>query len=228
MGPGSVQPAWKFDIREGKEDQLRLLEERSPELYKRLMVQGARPMIKLMDNGRWDLDLASNEGRVFDIETGNRWEWHGGRRVRVVHTAGKTGNTLTICITRHMQFTLLGKVVGATHLQFFFVNCCCCLLLPSWFVHEFLRSWKGRCNIHHHTRSQWAHDWPQQHKRRGGHAVKAVLRNTEATQTIFFVRIRSCNIENNIWIKDRERIFQCFLRGSEIAFIRCTVGQWHI
>lgn len=89
MGPGSVQPAWRFDIREGKEDQLRLLEERSPELYKRLMVQGARPMIKLMDNGRWDLDLASNEGRVFDIETGNRWEWHGGRRVRVVHTAGK-------------------------------------------------------------------------------------------------------------------------------------------
>ena len=88
MGPGSVQPAWRFDIREGKEDQLRLLEERSPELYKRLMVQGARPMIKLMDNGRWDLDLASNEGRVFDIETGNRWEWHGGRRVRVVHTAG--------------------------------------------------------------------------------------------------------------------------------------------
>ena len=90
MGPGSVQPAWRFDIREGKEDQLRLLEERSPELYKRLMVQGARPMIKLLDNGRWDLDLASNEGRVFDIETGNRWEWHGGRRVRVVHTAGKS------------------------------------------------------------------------------------------------------------------------------------------
>ena len=90
MGPGSVQPAWRFDIREGKEDQLRLLEERSPELYKRLMVQGARPMIKLLDNGRWDLDLASNEGRVFDIETGNRWEWHGGRRVRVVHTTGKS------------------------------------------------------------------------------------------------------------------------------------------
>ena len=88
MGPGSVQPVWRFDIREGREDQLRLLEERSPELYKRLMVQGARPMIKLLDNGRWDLDLESNEGRVFDIETGGRWEWHGGRRVRVVHTGG--------------------------------------------------------------------------------------------------------------------------------------------
>ena len=109
MGPGSVQPAWRFDIREGKEDQLWLLEERSPELYKRLMLQGA-PHDQTY--GQWaDLDLASNEGRVFDIETGNRWEWHGGRRVRVVHTAGKTGNTLTICITRHMQFTLLGKVV---------------------------------------------------------------------------------------------------------------------
>ena len=90
MGPGSVQPAWRFDIREGREDQLRLLEERSPELYKRLMVQGARPMIKLLENGRWDLDLASNEGRVFDIETGGRWEWHGGRRIRVVHTGGQS------------------------------------------------------------------------------------------------------------------------------------------
>jgi len=90
MGPGSVQPAWRFDIREGREDQLRLLEERSPELYKRLMVQGARPMIQLLENGRWQLDIASNEGRVFDIETGGRWEWHGGRRVRVVHGGGKS------------------------------------------------------------------------------------------------------------------------------------------
>ena len=78
MGPGSVQPAWKFDVREGRDDQLRLLENRSPELYKRLMVQGSRPMIKLLENGHWELDIASNEGRVFDLESGERWEWHGG------------------------------------------------------------------------------------------------------------------------------------------------------
>ncbi len=88
MGPGSVQPAWKFDVREGRDDQLRLLENRSPELYKRLMVQGSRPMIKLLDNGHWELDTASNEGRVFDLESGERWEWHGGRQIRVVHAGG--------------------------------------------------------------------------------------------------------------------------------------------
>ncbi len=88
MGPGSVQPAWKFDIHEGRDDQLRLLENRSPELYKRLMVQGSRPMIKLLENGHWELDTASNEGRVFDLESGERWEWHGGRQIRVVHTGG--------------------------------------------------------------------------------------------------------------------------------------------
>jgi hypothetical protein len=88
MGPGSVQPAWKFDIREGRNDQLRLLENRSPELYKRLTVQGARPMIKLLENGHWELDVASNEGRVFDLESGERWEWHGGRQIRVVHAGG--------------------------------------------------------------------------------------------------------------------------------------------
>ena len=88
MGPGSVQPAWKFDIRERRDDQLRLLENRSPELYKRLTAQGARPMIKLLENGHWELDVASNEGRVFDLESGERWEWHGGRQIRVVHAGG--------------------------------------------------------------------------------------------------------------------------------------------
>ena len=88
MGPGSVQPAWKFDIRERRDDQLRLLENRSPELYKRLTVQGARPMIKLLEDGHWELDAASNEGRVFDLESGERWEWHGGRQIRVVHVGG--------------------------------------------------------------------------------------------------------------------------------------------
>ena len=37
---------------QGREDQLRLLEKRSPELYKRLMVQGAQPMIKLLETGK--------------------------------------------------------------------------------------------------------------------------------------------------------------------------------
>jgi hypothetical protein len=90
MGPGSVQPAWRFDIREGRDEQLRELEVRAPELYKRLITQGARPMLRLDDQGRWQIDLASNEGRVFDLETGYRWEWHGGRRVAVVHGSGRS------------------------------------------------------------------------------------------------------------------------------------------
>lgn len=90
MGPGSVQPAWRFDVREGREEQLRELEQRAPELYKRLIERGARPMLRLDDQGRWQLDLAANEGRVFDLETGHRWEWHGGRRVAVVHSGGRS------------------------------------------------------------------------------------------------------------------------------------------
>jgi hypothetical protein len=89
LGPGSVQPAWRFDIREGRETQLRVLEQRSPNLYRRLITEGARPMIKLSESGHWEIDLASNEGRVFDMETGQRWEWHGGHRVAVVHTGGR-------------------------------------------------------------------------------------------------------------------------------------------
>lgn len=90
LGPGSVQPAWRFDIREGRETQLQVLQQRSPNLYRRLITEGARPMIKLGDDGHWELDVASNEGRVFDMETGQRWEWHGGHRVAVVHTSGWT------------------------------------------------------------------------------------------------------------------------------------------
>lgn len=90
MGPGSVQPAWRFDVRERREEQLRELELRAPELYRRLIEQGARPMLRLDQQGRWQLDIASNEGRVFDLETGHRWEWHGGRRVAVVHSGGRS------------------------------------------------------------------------------------------------------------------------------------------
>jgi hypothetical protein len=45
-------------------------------------------MIKLLEDGHWELDAASNEGRVFDLESGERWEWHGGRQIRVVHVGG--------------------------------------------------------------------------------------------------------------------------------------------
>ena len=109
MGPGSVQPAWRFDIREGREDQLRLLEKRSPELYKRLMVQGARPMIKLLDNGRWDLDLASNEDEssiLKQVVVGNG--------TVVVESVSYTpveqvGHIKTTPITRPIQFTVRGS-----------------------------------------------------------------------------------------------------------------------
>ncbi len=88
MGPGSVQPAWRFDVPEGREEQLRELEQRAPELYRRLITQGSRPMLRLDAQGRWQIDLASNEGRVFDFESGHRWEWHGDRQVPVVHSGG--------------------------------------------------------------------------------------------------------------------------------------------
>jgi len=90
LGPGSSFPVRLFDPVADQETRRKALETRAPELARRLAVQGARPSLRLGADGRWSLDPASNEGRVFDLATGQRFEWHMGTPMPVVNTAGNT------------------------------------------------------------------------------------------------------------------------------------------
>lgn len=88
FGPGSSQPAALFDMPASTEERTRALEKQAPELAKRLAISGAKPSLRLGADGRWSLMPDSTKGRVFDMETGRRWEWHGTRATPVTHGPG--------------------------------------------------------------------------------------------------------------------------------------------
>lgn len=90
MGPGSVQARWLFDLTATLEERRRELEKRAPELARLYGVQGARAAVILGPDGRWELQGASSKGHVYDLETGQRWEWHGDHRAGVVHAGGNS------------------------------------------------------------------------------------------------------------------------------------------
>ncbi len=88
MAPGSVQPARSLDLR-ATEQQLRAeLTERAPELAKILDIRGGTACVRLTPNETWEVVAHPTIPSVLDLETGRRWEWHGRRRVAVVHTLG--------------------------------------------------------------------------------------------------------------------------------------------
>lgn len=88
IGPGSVQPADRFDIRASAAERRAELESRAPEAAKLLAVQGTRPSLLLDERGRWVLHTGPAVRQVFDESNGLRWEWHGDRPARVVHACG--------------------------------------------------------------------------------------------------------------------------------------------
>ena len=51
-------------------------------------VRGGVAHVRLGEDESWTLVRNATIPNVFDLETGRRWEWHGQRRVAVVHTAG--------------------------------------------------------------------------------------------------------------------------------------------
>lgn len=88
FGPGSSQPAALFDMLASSEDRTKALEKQAPELAKRLAISGAKPSLRLGADGRWALMPDSTRGRIHDLETGERWEWHGTHRTAVTHGPG--------------------------------------------------------------------------------------------------------------------------------------------
>lgn len=88
FGPGSSQPAALFDMPASSEERTKALEKQAPELAKRLAISGAKPSLRLGEDGRWTLMPDATRGRVLDLETGERWEWHGGRPIPVTHGTG--------------------------------------------------------------------------------------------------------------------------------------------
>lgn len=88
MGPGSIQPGERFHLTISDAEGRRALEARSPELARKFEIQGAKPVLRLDEDGSWRLNPTSCGARVFDERTGERWEWHGPTQAAVIHLGG--------------------------------------------------------------------------------------------------------------------------------------------
>ena len=88
MATRSVQPAWRLDLRATPERQRQELLARAPELANIMDIRGARAFVQLDDKGVWQLMVRPTIANIYDEETLRRWEWHGERRVAVMHTNG--------------------------------------------------------------------------------------------------------------------------------------------
>ena len=88
FGEGTMMPTNKFDLQLSPEMQARLLNERAPGLLRQLNNVGRSAAVQLDGNGVWKLLRFPSSARVFDLATGLRWEWHGDRRLAVLHTGG--------------------------------------------------------------------------------------------------------------------------------------------
>ncbi|NOY43705.1 MAG: hypothetical protein GXP26_17950 [Planctomycetes bacterium] len=88
FGPGSMQPADRFDLRISDRLRQQIIEENAPALSRGIEGLGRDVFVQLDANDQWQLYLSTSIPKVFDLMTNRRWEWHGNRRVGVLHTQG--------------------------------------------------------------------------------------------------------------------------------------------
>lgn len=88
FGEGTMMPTNNFDLQLSPEMQARVLNERAPGLLRQLNNVGRSAAVQLNGKGVWELLRFPSSARVFDLATGLRWEWHGTRRLAVLHTGG--------------------------------------------------------------------------------------------------------------------------------------------
>lgn len=93
MGPGSMQSVDRFDLRLTPEQREQIIDRLAPRLHKALESTGRDFYLMLNDEDTWELYLSNSMPKVFDRLTGRRWEWHGLRRLSVVHTTGNLWRT---------------------------------------------------------------------------------------------------------------------------------------
>jgi len=88
MALGSVVPARALDLRATAAEMQRELAESAPELKRIMDIRGTIAYVRLSDERAWTLVPQPTIPSVYDLETLRRWEWHGERRVAVMHTGG--------------------------------------------------------------------------------------------------------------------------------------------
>jgi hypothetical protein len=109
FGEGTTIPTSMFDLRLTPEMEAEVLNRRSPGLLSQLVSVGRTAAVRLDGEGVWKLLPFPSSARVFDLLTGERWEWHGKIRHAVVHTGG---NLWHIVNGKYLPVTIVASYCG--------------------------------------------------------------------------------------------------------------------
>lgn len=89
LGPGSAESPRNFDLASSEEETLQVLKAAAGEDWVKAMErEGGRGKVRLGADGRWSVVKGRMIRSHFDLDSGRRYEWHGARRVAVIHSNG--------------------------------------------------------------------------------------------------------------------------------------------
>lgn len=90
LGEGTTQEAWRLDIRATEEEQRAKLAEIAPNLSKRVQEEGGGLVFaKLTADNRWVLAEQARFPKIYNAETGYRWERHAEEYIPVSSGPGR-------------------------------------------------------------------------------------------------------------------------------------------
>ena len=89
LGPGTTELPEHFDLVTPPEITRALLEQRAGEWLTRSRREGSPILARLAADGHWELLQIRSVRSHFDLDSGYRWEWHGGHQIGVLHTCGR-------------------------------------------------------------------------------------------------------------------------------------------
>ncbi|QDT00595.1 hypothetical protein [Adhaeretor mobilis] len=88
LGTGSTELPSRFDLVTTTQETNELLGRNAGSWLEESRREGVKIYVRLDENGDWQIVRGRTIRSHFDLDSGRRWEWHGSRRVAVMHIGG--------------------------------------------------------------------------------------------------------------------------------------------
>ncbi|MGI9428677.1 MAG: hypothetical protein ACR2NM_08475 [Bythopirellula sp.] len=88
LGPGSTENPSNFDLATSERETKDILESEAGPWAKRSRRERSTIFVRLKPDNQWKVVRTRAIRSHYDIDSGQRWEWHGKRKVAVLNTGG--------------------------------------------------------------------------------------------------------------------------------------------
>ena len=88
LGTGSTELPSNFDLAGSRRETEDLVAEAAGDWLERSRREGSKVFVRLGADDKWTIVRGRSVRSHYDLDSGLRWEWHGNRRVSVMHTHG--------------------------------------------------------------------------------------------------------------------------------------------